>query len=46
VFLLMYAITAGIIGVLALRRFAPKPAVSPGTPTAASAGTRSRRTRA
>jgi sulfoxide reductase heme-binding subunit YedZ len=44
VFLLMYAITAGIIGVLALRRFAAKPVASPGTPTAASAGTRSRRT--
>jgi methionine sulfoxide reductase heme-binding subunit len=46
VFLLMYAFAAGILGVLALRRFAPKPAVSPGTPTVASVGTRSRRTRA
>jgi sulfoxide reductase heme-binding subunit YedZ len=44
-FLLMYAVTAGILGVLAMRRFA-KPAASPGTPTAVSAGTRSRRTRA
>ena len=45
-FLLMYASTIGILGVLALRRIVPKPVVSPGTPTAASAGTRSRRTRA
>ena len=44
--LLIYALTAGILAVLALRRIAPKPAASPGTPTAASAGTRSRRTRA
>jgi methionine sulfoxide reductase heme-binding subunit len=45
-FLLMYASAIGIVGVLALRRFVPRPVVSPGTPTAASAGTRSRRTRA
>jgi sulfoxide reductase heme-binding subunit YedZ len=46
VFLLMYAVTAGTIAVLVLRRFVPRPVVSPGTPTAASGGTRSRRTRA
>ena len=45
-FELMYAVTAGAIAVLALRRFVPKPAVSPGTPTVVSAETRSGRTRA
>ena len=45
-FLLMYAVTTGAIAALAFRRFIPRPVVSPGTPTAASAGTRSGRTRA
>jgi hypothetical protein len=45
-FLIMYTVTAGAIAALALRRFVPRPVVSPGTPTAASAGTRSQRTRA
>jgi sulfoxide reductase heme-binding subunit YedZ len=46
-FLLMYAMTVGVVGLLALRRFFPRPrAASRGTPTVASAGTRSRRTRA
>jgi methionine sulfoxide reductase heme-binding subunit len=45
-FLIMYTVTAGAIAALALRRFVPKPAASPGTPTAVSAGTRSGRTRA
>ena len=49
-FLLLYASTSGVIGALALRRFArtrrpaPRPAAAPGTPTVASAGTTSRRT--
>jgi sulfoxide reductase heme-binding subunit YedZ len=43
-FLLMYAITSGVLGLLALRRFAPRSAGAPGTPTVASAGKRSRRT--
>jgi methionine sulfoxide reductase heme-binding subunit len=50
VFLLMYALASGVIGALAVRRYArsrpPRRAVVPGTPTVASAGTRSRRTRA
>jgi methionine sulfoxide reductase heme-binding subunit len=46
VFLLMYAVTAGTIAVLALSSLVPRPVVSPGTPTAASGGTRSQRTRA
>ena len=45
-FLLLYAVTTGVIGVLALRRFAPRSGAVPGTPRVASAGTRSRRTRA
>jgi sulfoxide reductase heme-binding subunit YedZ len=45
-FLLMYAATVGVVATLALRRFGTRPAASPGMPTAASAGTRSRRTRA
>jgi sulfoxide reductase heme-binding subunit YedZ len=45
-FLVMYVVTAGAIAALALRRFVPRPVVSPGTPTAASGGTRSQRTRA
>ena len=45
-FLLMYASAIGVVGVLALRRFVPRPVVSPSTPTVASAETRSRRTRA
>lgn len=36
-FLLMYAVTVGAIAVLALRRFAPRSDVSPGTRPAASA---------
>jgi methionine sulfoxide reductase heme-binding subunit len=45
-FLLMYATTTGIVGVLALRRLGVRAAASPSTPRAASAGTRSGRTRA
>ena len=46
-FLLLYAVTTGIVGTLALRRFSrPRPGAVPDTPTGASAGTRSRRTRA
>lgn len=45
-FLLMYATTVGVVAVLALSRFGTRPVASPGMPTVASAGTRSRRTRA
>ena len=45
-FLLMYASTVGVVGVLALTRFVTRPVVSPGMPTVASAETKSRRTRA
>ena len=41
VFLLMYATTVGVVGVLALKRFAPRPPVaSPSTPPVESAGNR------
>jgi len=41
VFLLMYATTVGVVGVLALKRFAPRPPVaSPGKPPVESAGNR------
>jgi len=40
-FLLMYATTVGVVGVLALKRFAPRPPVaSPSTPPVESAGNR------
>jgi sulfoxide reductase heme-binding subunit YedZ len=40
-FSVMYATTVGIVGALALRRFAPRPrAASPGRPPVASAGNR------
>jgi sulfoxide reductase heme-binding subunit YedZ len=40
-FLLMYATTVGVVGVLALRRFVPRPPVaSPSTPPVESAGSR------
>jgi sulfoxide reductase heme-binding subunit YedZ len=43
-FLILYAITSGVIGTLALRRFSrPRPGAVPGTPRVASAETRSRR---
>jgi methionine sulfoxide reductase heme-binding subunit len=50
VFLLMYALTSGVIGALAVRRLArsrpPTSSAVPGTPQAVSAETRSRRIRA
>ena len=43
-FLIMYSVSVGVIGVLAARRFVPRPVVSPGTQPAVSAGSRPGRT--